>query len=90
MQEIHVDRRVVGWSAGRHVDRPCGGGEFRHGLLEKSVNGSTLKNQLKIRLRTTLLHEPFSAQLIQVWLRSDLKRNERREFTKSKRLRVIS
>ena len=23
-QEIHVDRRVVGWSAGRHVDRPCG------------------------------------------------------------------
>ena len=25
IQEIHVDRRVVGWSAGRHVDRPCGG-----------------------------------------------------------------
>ena len=25
MQEIHVDRHVVGWSAGRHVDRPCGG-----------------------------------------------------------------
>ena len=25
MQEIHVDRRVVGWSAGRHVDHPCGG-----------------------------------------------------------------
>ena len=24
IQEIHVDRRVVGWSAGRHVDRPCG------------------------------------------------------------------
>ena len=24
-QEIHVDRRVVGWSAGRHVDHPCGG-----------------------------------------------------------------
>ena len=24
-QEAHVDRRVVGWSAGRHVDRPCGG-----------------------------------------------------------------
>ena len=24
MQEIHVDRRVVGWSAGRHVDHPCG------------------------------------------------------------------
>ena len=23
-QEIHVDRRVVGWSAGRHVDHPCG------------------------------------------------------------------
>ena len=23
-QEIHVDRSVVGWSAGRHVDRPCG------------------------------------------------------------------
>ena len=25
MQEIHVDRRVVGWSAGRHVDHPCRG-----------------------------------------------------------------
>ena len=25
IQEIHVDRRVVGWSAGRHVDHPCGG-----------------------------------------------------------------
>ena len=25
IQEIHVDRRVVGWSACRHVDRPCGG-----------------------------------------------------------------
>ena len=24
MQEIHVDRRVVGWSAGRLVDHPCG------------------------------------------------------------------
>ena len=22
--EISVDRRVVGWSAGRHVDRACG------------------------------------------------------------------
>ena len=26
IQEIHVDQRVVGWSAGLHVDRPCGGG----------------------------------------------------------------
>ena len=25
MQEIHVDWRVVGWSAGRHVDHPRGG-----------------------------------------------------------------
>ena len=24
IQDIHVDRRVVGWSAGRHVDHPCG------------------------------------------------------------------
>ena len=24
IQEIHVDRRVVDWSAGRHVDHPCG------------------------------------------------------------------
>ena len=24
IQEIHVDRRVVGWSASRHVDHPCG------------------------------------------------------------------
>ena len=32
--QVHVDRRVVGWSAGRHVDHPCGG-KFRHGLLEK-------------------------------------------------------
>ena len=23
--QVHVDRRVVGWSAGRHVDHPCGG-----------------------------------------------------------------
>ena len=22
---MHVDRRVVGWSTGRHVDHPCGG-----------------------------------------------------------------
>ena len=33
----HVDRRVVGWFAGRHVDHPCGGGgKFRYGLLENS------------------------------------------------------
>ena len=25
IQEIHVDRRVVGWFAGRHVDHPCWG-----------------------------------------------------------------
>ena len=38
IQEIHVDRRVVGWSAGRHVDRPCGGGgKFRYGPLEESL-----------------------------------------------------
>ena len=24
MQEVHVDRRVVGWSAHRYVDHPCG------------------------------------------------------------------
>ena len=30
--QVHVDRCVVGWSAGRHV-----GGKFRHGLLEKSL-----------------------------------------------------
>ena len=24
IQEIHVDRLFVGWSAGRHVDHPCG------------------------------------------------------------------
>ena len=34
--QVHVDRCVVGWSAGRHVDHPCGG-KFRHGLLEKSL-----------------------------------------------------
>ena len=28
IQEIHVYRRVVGWSAGRHVDRSCGGGQI--------------------------------------------------------------
>ena len=35
--QVHVDRRVVGWSAGRHVDRHVDryvGGKFRHGLLE--------------------------------------------------------
>ena len=37
IQEIHVDRRVVGWSAGRHVDHPCGG-KFRHGLLQKNID----------------------------------------------------
>ena len=35
--QVHVDRRVVGWSVGRHMDHPCGGGKFRHGLLEKSL-----------------------------------------------------
>ena len=34
--QVHVDRRVVGWSAGRHVDHPRGG-KYRHGLLEKSL-----------------------------------------------------
>ena len=24
IQDIHVDRHVVGWSVGRHVDHPCG------------------------------------------------------------------
>ena len=24
LQEMHVDQRVVGWSAGRHVDHQCG------------------------------------------------------------------
>ena len=24
--QIHVDWRDAGWSAGRHVDHPCGGG----------------------------------------------------------------
>ena len=37
IQEIHVDRHVMGWSAGRHVDHPCGD-KFRHVLLEKSLN----------------------------------------------------
>ena len=38
IQENHVDRRVVGWSAGRHVDHPCGGGgKIGYGLLEKSL-----------------------------------------------------
>ena len=32
IQEIDVDRCVVGWSAGRHADHPCVGGKFRHGL----------------------------------------------------------
>ena len=31
--QVHVDRRVVGWSAGRYVV----GVKFRHGLLEKSL-----------------------------------------------------
>ena len=33
-----MDRRVVGWSAGCHMDHPCGWGKFRHSLLEKSLN----------------------------------------------------
>ena len=38
IQEIHVDRRVEGWSAGRHVDHHVGGGgKFRYGLLEKTL-----------------------------------------------------
>ena len=28
IQEIHVDQRVVGWSAGCHVDHPCRGANF--------------------------------------------------------------
>ena len=34
IQETHVDRRVVGWYAGRHVITHVGG-KFHHGLLEK-------------------------------------------------------
>ena len=49
IQEIHVDRRVVGWSAGRHVDRPCGGGKFRHGLLEKSLKIAEMEFHVLIR-----------------------------------------
>ena len=37
--QVHADRRIVGWSAGRHVDHPCGWQLFFcHGLLEKSLN----------------------------------------------------
>ena len=42
MQEIHVDQRVVGWSAGRYVDHPHVGGKFHHGLLEKALNANAL------------------------------------------------
>ena len=48
IQEILVDRRVVGWSAGRHVDHACGaGGELANGLLEKSLNVTSQKENTK-------------------------------------------
>ena len=37
--------------AGRHVDRPCGGANFRHGLLEKSLS------KCKCSLGATMLLE---------------------------------
>ena len=35
-KKFHVNQRVVGWSAGRHLGHHVGG-KFRHGLLEKSL-----------------------------------------------------
>ena len=44
----------MGWSAGRHVDHPCGGGKLRHGLLEKSLK------KLAARFFQTILSKPQS------------------------------
>ena len=41
IQEIHVDQRVVRWSAGRHVDHPCGG-QISPWTARKDTNCSTL------------------------------------------------
>ena len=49
IEEIHVDRRVVGWSVGHHhVWITHVGGKFRHGLLEKSLIKSAKKFALTL------------------------------------------
>ena len=54
IQEIHVDRRVVGWSAGRHVDHPCGG-QISPWPTRKVANflnfiAVTLRQKLRLKL----------------------------------------
>ena len=56
IQEVHVDQRVVGWSVGRHVDRPRGG-KFHHSLPEKALK------LIGIQERICICHERFSAEV---------------------------
>ena len=62
--EIHVDRRVVGWSAGRAMWITHVGGKLCHGLLEKSLKiGRTLRVILLkgvLLPSRCLLESPFS------------------------------
>ena len=44
--QVHVDRVVVSWSVGHHVDHPCGGGGNFHGLPEKSLRNCTYRKSV--------------------------------------------
>ena len=68
IQEIHVDRRVVGWSAGRHVDCPCGGGKFRHGLLEMSLKKKEVFTSPLLTAVFPVLLQLILSLIIHFWL----------------------
>ena len=59
MQEIHVDRRVVGWSAGRHVDHPCGGQNLPWPARKITECNDFEKNGSVLVLFKAQLGEPF-------------------------------
>ena len=55
MQELHMNRGVVGWSAGRHVTHV--GGKSRHGLLKKSLKKVTSIGKCDALGKKTILLE---------------------------------
>ena len=52
-----MDRRVVGWFAGRHVDQTHVGGKFRHGVLENTLNYAFFGVHFLMRIRAFWLNE---------------------------------
>ena len=54
--QVHVGRRVVGWSAGRHVDHPCGGGQISPWPARKVTEKG--KNSRKLIEKSTPFSKP--------------------------------